>query len=549
MKTVLVHERPMSGAKQSRPAQRRPNLAARVGRWSAAHWKTATFGWLALVLLAFAVGSQVGTKQADPTKAGPGESGRMDRILDAGFKVPASESVLIQSRSTSSRHAGLRRRRQGRRDPPRDGGRRAERPLAARSGQRRPDRKGQTCRARRVRDPRRQHQGDGQARPDPQERRRRPTRPSGLLRRRVRRCERGQSGQHRLRARPQERGRVLDPAHADHPRRRLRRARGRGHPAAARAHGGVRDLRAGGAAESPAPACTRSVRRRAAGRARGRCRLLDVLPPARTRGTGRRAERARRARGRRCHLRPLGAHLRPDGDGGDGRLVPDRRRHVRLLRVRDDDRRRVRDGRLADRSPRAALEARRPRRPAARSARRPPAPRQRRKPHLGSDRRPRPAPAAALRRDRRRTAAGARRPGPPAADGDTRSGHLPQVARRGEDLQPHAAGVPGHGAAGLRRRQGPGRQCAGRPPGDRPAQGGGTRHRPRTRADHGRHEQQPHDREHHRPDPRQGNRRPVERQPGGPARGRSFPGPSARSRTSSRASPGSPPNGKTRRTS
>src|SRR5438270_2709980 len=78
----------------------RRNLAARMGGWSAAHWKTATFGWLALVLLAFAVGSQVGTKQADPPKAGPGESGRMDRILDAGFKVPASESVLIQSRST-----------------------------------------------------------------------------------------------------------------------------------------------------------------------------------------------------------------------------------------------------------------------------------------------------------------------------------------------------------------------------------------------------------------------------------------------------------------
>src|SRR4051812_12689615 len=100
MKTVLVHDKPLSGPKQSRPTQRRPNLAARVGCWSASHWKTATFGWLALVLLAFAAGGQVGTKQADPTKAGPGESGRMDRILDAGFKVPASESVLIQSRST-----------------------------------------------------------------------------------------------------------------------------------------------------------------------------------------------------------------------------------------------------------------------------------------------------------------------------------------------------------------------------------------------------------------------------------------------------------------
>ena len=80
----------------------RRNLAARMGSWSAAHWKTATFGWLALVLLAFAVGSQVGTKQADPNRAGPGESGRMDRILDAGFKLPASESVLIRSRTAST---------------------------------------------------------------------------------------------------------------------------------------------------------------------------------------------------------------------------------------------------------------------------------------------------------------------------------------------------------------------------------------------------------------------------------------------------------------
>jgi uncharacterized membrane protein YdfJ with MMPL/SSD domain len=80
-------------------ARQHSNLAARMGRWSAGHWKTATFGWLALVVVAFAVGGQVGTKQVDPNTAGPGESGRMDRILDAGFKLPADESVLIQSRS------------------------------------------------------------------------------------------------------------------------------------------------------------------------------------------------------------------------------------------------------------------------------------------------------------------------------------------------------------------------------------------------------------------------------------------------------------------
>ncbi len=75
------------------------NLAARMGGWSAAHWKTATFGWLALVVVAFGIGGQVGTKQIDPNAKGPGESGRMDKILDAGFKQPAGESVLIQNRS------------------------------------------------------------------------------------------------------------------------------------------------------------------------------------------------------------------------------------------------------------------------------------------------------------------------------------------------------------------------------------------------------------------------------------------------------------------
>ena len=75
------------------------NPAARMGRWSAAHWKTATFGWLAFVLVAFALGGLAGTKEIDPNKPGPGESGRMDAILDAGFEQPAGESVFVQSES------------------------------------------------------------------------------------------------------------------------------------------------------------------------------------------------------------------------------------------------------------------------------------------------------------------------------------------------------------------------------------------------------------------------------------------------------------------
>jgi uncharacterized membrane protein YdfJ with MMPL/SSD domain len=78
------------------------NVAARMGRWSADHWKTATFGWLAFVLVAFALGGMAGTKTIDPNTPGPRESGRMDRILDEGFERPADESVLVQSRSLSA---------------------------------------------------------------------------------------------------------------------------------------------------------------------------------------------------------------------------------------------------------------------------------------------------------------------------------------------------------------------------------------------------------------------------------------------------------------
>ena len=75
----------------------RNNIAARMGLWSATHWKTATLGWLAFVAVAFGIGGMVGMKTIDADAPGPGESGRMDRILDAGFPQPAGENVLIQS--------------------------------------------------------------------------------------------------------------------------------------------------------------------------------------------------------------------------------------------------------------------------------------------------------------------------------------------------------------------------------------------------------------------------------------------------------------------
>ena len=87
--------RTRAGTQAGTPPSR--NLAARMGRWSAAHWKTATFGWLAFLVIAFLLAGVVGTKTLDSNQQGPGESGRMDRILDDGFKRPAGEAVLIES--------------------------------------------------------------------------------------------------------------------------------------------------------------------------------------------------------------------------------------------------------------------------------------------------------------------------------------------------------------------------------------------------------------------------------------------------------------------
>jgi RND superfamily putative drug exporter len=74
------------------------NLAGRAGRWSAAHWKTAAFGWIAVAVLATVIGSLVGATQMKSWAIANGNSRRAEQILDeASFNVPARESVLIQS--------------------------------------------------------------------------------------------------------------------------------------------------------------------------------------------------------------------------------------------------------------------------------------------------------------------------------------------------------------------------------------------------------------------------------------------------------------------
>jgi uncharacterized membrane protein YdfJ with MMPL/SSD domain len=79
------------------------NFAGRAGRWSAAHWKTATFGWVALVLAAVALGMAAGTQKLTDAENSQGETARAERILaGAGFDKSAEEAVLVQRRNGSA---------------------------------------------------------------------------------------------------------------------------------------------------------------------------------------------------------------------------------------------------------------------------------------------------------------------------------------------------------------------------------------------------------------------------------------------------------------
>jgi len=76
------------------------NLAARAGRWSAAHWKTATLAWVAFVIVAVVLGKVVGTVKLTDAEQATGEAARAQAILQgAGFSQPAAENVLVQSHS------------------------------------------------------------------------------------------------------------------------------------------------------------------------------------------------------------------------------------------------------------------------------------------------------------------------------------------------------------------------------------------------------------------------------------------------------------------
>jgi len=87
------------------PLKRSRNFAARMGRWSAEHPKTAILGWLAFVVASVVLGGAVGTKTIDPADLNVGEARTADRMIEeAGFNRSdeQTEFVLVQSRTLTA---------------------------------------------------------------------------------------------------------------------------------------------------------------------------------------------------------------------------------------------------------------------------------------------------------------------------------------------------------------------------------------------------------------------------------------------------------------
>jgi uncharacterized membrane protein YdfJ with MMPL/SSD domain len=85
------------------------SFAARMGRWSAQHRKKAIFGWIAFVVISFAIGSAVGVKAPEDDQTYVGDSGKAAQLVDDHFPTENAESVIVQApRGGSARDGAVR---------------------------------------------------------------------------------------------------------------------------------------------------------------------------------------------------------------------------------------------------------------------------------------------------------------------------------------------------------------------------------------------------------------------------------------------------------
>jgi uncharacterized membrane protein YdfJ with MMPL/SSD domain len=86
------------------------NVASRLGRWSAAHRKTAILGWLVFVVAIFGLmaSGTIEKKTLSSVDQIAGNAGEAERILDDADLRPTEEIVLIQSKSATVDDAAFR---------------------------------------------------------------------------------------------------------------------------------------------------------------------------------------------------------------------------------------------------------------------------------------------------------------------------------------------------------------------------------------------------------------------------------------------------------
>jgi len=90
----------MTTRRSTHTAPANHNIAARIGRWSVQHRRTAILGWLALVFVSVAVGfSLMPQKNIEQMDAMPGESGKAGQVLNDAYPDGSNEQVLVQSKS------------------------------------------------------------------------------------------------------------------------------------------------------------------------------------------------------------------------------------------------------------------------------------------------------------------------------------------------------------------------------------------------------------------------------------------------------------------
>jgi putative drug exporter of the RND superfamily len=92
------------------PRMHSNTFAARAGRWSAQNRKTAIWGWLAFVAIAFVIGGALGVKEPSNQNDYIGQSGQAEKLFDNHFPKQDEEQVLVQAaKGGSARDASVRK--------------------------------------------------------------------------------------------------------------------------------------------------------------------------------------------------------------------------------------------------------------------------------------------------------------------------------------------------------------------------------------------------------------------------------------------------------